>query len=194
MHAYNRFIQEQLDARGWTAAELSRRSGISEATLSRIIKDPDERLAGMPDEETIGKLARGFGIKPGVIVAHAATARYGVPVGEPVEIANAAGVSDDELIRQLEHRLHDRDGLAAAPALDVSGMSPESRIQIDELAQSLAEAADASEQRGHTDLAGVQRQMAAWIDAAITAATATPDQRRTRHRPQSAGPSRPTSH
>lgn len=194
MHAYSRFIQEQLDARGWTAAELSRQSGISEATLSRIIKDPDERLAGMPDEETIGKLARGFGIKPGVIVAHAATARYGVPVGEPVEIANAAGVSNDELVRELEHRLRDRDGLAAAPALDVSGMSPESRVQLDELAQSLADGAEASEQRGDADLAIVQRQLAAWIDAAIDAATAIPDRRRTRHRPQNAGPSRPTSH
>lgn len=193
MHAYSRFIQEQLDARGWKVADLSRRTGITEAGLGKIIKDPEDRLAGMPTDNTIEKLARAFGIQPGVIIAHAASARYGVPVGEPVEIANAAGVSDDELIRELEQRLRHHDGVAAAPDLDVSGMSPESRIQIDELAQSLAEAADASEQRGDTDLAGVQRQLAAWIDAAIAAATVIPDPRRTRHRPQSAGPSRPTS-
>lgn len=193
MHAYSRFIQEQLDARGWTAAELSRRSGIPEPTLSKIIKDPDDRLAGMPSDDTIDKLARGLGIKPGVIVAYAATARYGIPVGEPVEIANAAGVSDDELIRQLEQRLRGRDGVVETPVLDMRGMSPESRIQIDALAQSLAEDAGTSEQRGDTDLATVQRQLATWIDAAIAAATATRDHRPTRHRPQNVGPSHPTS-
>lgn len=193
MHAYSRFIQEQLDARGWTAADLSRRTGITQSGLNKILQDPDERLAGMPTDETIDKLGRAFGIPPGVIVAHAASARYGVAVGEPVEVATAAQLSDDELIRQLGLRLRERDEAVATPQLDLSAMSPEARVQIDRLAQSLAEDAEASEQRGDTDLAVVQRQLAGLVDAAIAAATASRDHRPTRRRPPSVAPSRPTS-
>lgn len=50
-------LKEAMEKRGWTAAELARRSGCSEATVSLLI---NRKRKGMP--ETWKKLARPLGV------------------------------------------------------------------------------------------------------------------------------------
>lgn len=169
MHAYSRFIQDRLDALGLTAAKLSRKSDIPEPTLSKILKDPDERLAGMPDEETVKKLAHGLEVDPGVIVAVAATARYGVPVGDVVEVPSATRVSDDELVQQVVLRLRAK---SSAPVLDIDQLEHRAVTDIIDLMLSLRADAEASDAEGKAGLATAQRFLADQLEAAINASAA----------------------
>lgn len=62
MHEYRRFVQTELDARGWRQAELVRRSGLSRQLVSSILRDNRDYLGQMPDAETIEGLALGFDV------------------------------------------------------------------------------------------------------------------------------------
>lgn len=62
MHEYRRFIQAELDRRGWTAGGLARKAEMHRQTISKILKDNREYLGQMPDESTLQGIAKGFGI------------------------------------------------------------------------------------------------------------------------------------
>ena len=62
MHEYRRFLQTELDKRGWTAGALARRAGMHRQTISKILKDDRQHLGQMPDNSTLEGIARGFGI------------------------------------------------------------------------------------------------------------------------------------
>ena len=122
MHAYRRFVQTEMDKRGWTAADLQRSSGLTKQNLSRLLRDDREQLQQRPDAATVSSLARAFGVGEELVLTHVAEA-MGLPTGR-VEVAAAADLSNDELLRILAERLrggtHEPapDPEAAVPAPD----------------------------------------------------------------------------
>jgi transcriptional regulator with XRE-family HTH domain len=60
VHEYRRFVQGELDARGWKQAELVKRSGLSRQLVSKLLSDNRPYLGQMPEESTLEGIARGF--------------------------------------------------------------------------------------------------------------------------------------
>jgi transcriptional regulator with XRE-family HTH domain len=133
MHALRRFIQEQMDARGWTADDLVKASGISKQTLSVRLNDDRERLAAPLGDETVAGLARAFGVDR-LVVLSKVTEALGLPVGETVIVRTADGVSDQELVREVEKRLAVKRGShghqPAATTHARESLAPESVIAV----------------------------------------------------------------
>lgn len=104
MHEYRRFVQAELDARGWRQAELVRRSGLSRQLVSNLLRDDREHLGNMPDPATIAGLARGFGVPEETVRAAAARAivDYGDD-GAPLAL-DLSTVSTDALLQELRRR------------------------------------------------------------------------------------------
>lgn len=105
MHEYRRFIQAELDARGWRQADLVRSSGLSRQLISNILRDDRPALGQMPEESTITSLAKGFGISADVVRRAASRALAGYSdSGEPLRV-DLASVSDAALVAELHRRL-----------------------------------------------------------------------------------------
>ncbi|GAA1333786.1 hypothetical protein GCM10009592_28300 [Brachybacterium rhamnosum] len=104
MHAYRRFVQTEMDKRGWTAADLQRSSGLTKQNLSRLLRDDREQLQQRPDAATVTSLAGAFGVTENVVLSHVAEA-MGLPTTR-VEVAAAADLSNEELLRILAERLN----------------------------------------------------------------------------------------
>lgn len=121
MHAYRRFVQTEMDKRGWTAADLQRSSGLTKQNLSRLLRDEREQLQQRPDAATVTALASAFGVDEKLVLSHVAEA-MGLPTSR-VEVAAAADLSNDELLRILAERL--RGGThEPAPAPAASAPAP----------------------------------------------------------------------
>lgn len=103
MHAYRRFIQDEMDKRGWKATDLARASGVSKQVLSTALNDTRDQLRMMPSHETVAGLARAFGV-PQRVILHKVAEAMGLPAGEEVVVYDASRVSDDELINELIRR------------------------------------------------------------------------------------------
>lgn len=125
MHAYRRFVQTEMDKRGWTAADLQRSSGLTKQNLSRLLRDEREQLQQRPDAATVHSLARAFGVSDELVLSHVAEA-MGLPTNR-VEVASAADLSNEELLRILAERLNrggthesasDHTATAPAPGRD----------------------------------------------------------------------------
>lgn len=106
MHAYRRFVQAEMDRRGWKAADLHRASGISPQSLSKILNDGRAQLQQRPDATTVAGLARAFDVDETVVLTHVAEA-MGLPTN-PVPILDVAAISNAELLRILAERLGER--------------------------------------------------------------------------------------
>lgn len=104
MHALRRFIRDQMDARGWTATDLAKASGLSKQTISVRLNDNRDRLAAPLDDVTVAGLATAFSVDPKVVLVKVGEA-LGLPMGETVTVYSAEGVSNEELIRVLADRL-----------------------------------------------------------------------------------------
>ena len=85
MHPYRKFIQGEMDARGWKPADLARRSGLSRQTLSKILNDDRVHLGQMPDDSTIDKLAAAFGVPTDRVRQLAARSLLGYSESEDVD-------------------------------------------------------------------------------------------------------------
>lgn len=120
MHAYRRFVQTEMDKRGWTAADLQRSSGLTKQNLSRLLRDEREQLQQRPDTETVNALARAFGVNEKLVLSHVAEA-MGLPTNR-VEVAAAADLSNEELLRILAERLN--RGGTHEPAPDPAAALP----------------------------------------------------------------------
>lgn len=103
MHAYRKFIADEMDKRGWTASDLQRASGLSKQHISRLLKDDRVHLQQRPDQTTVDGLARAFGVDPIVVLSHVAEA-MGLPTSR-VQVPDPAALTDDELLRILAERL-----------------------------------------------------------------------------------------
>lgn len=120
MHSYRRFVHTEMDKRGWTAADLQRSSGLSKQNLSRILRDEREQLQQRPDTATVSALARAFGVDEKLVLTHVAEA-MGLPTSR-VEVAAAADLSNEELLRILAERLN--RGGTHEPAPDPAAALP----------------------------------------------------------------------
>ncbi|HJF51249.1 MAG TPA: helix-turn-helix domain-containing protein [Brachybacterium paraconglomeratum] len=118
MHAYRKFVQDEMDKRGWTAAELSRASGLSRQNLSRILNDDRDVLQRRPEPTTITSLSRAFQLSEDAVLSFVAEA-MGFR-SERVSVPDASALSDDELLRILAERLRkgSRDGDEDAAGLE----------------------------------------------------------------------------
>ena len=104
MNEWATFVTAELDKRNWGVSILSRRSGLSRTMIYNILGDKREQLRDMPHRETMQALAQALEITYEEIMIAAARA-YGIPVGEPLVIATATGLSDAELVAELGRRL-----------------------------------------------------------------------------------------
>lgn len=120
MHAYRRFVQTEMDKRGWTAADLQRSSGLTKQNLSRLLRDEREQLQQRPDAATVTALANAFSVDEKLVLSHVAEA-MGLPTSR-VEVAAAADLSNEELLRILAERLS--RGGTHEPAPDPAAASP----------------------------------------------------------------------
>lgn len=108
MHEYRRFIQGELDARGWRQADLVQKSGLSRQLISSIVNDDRDFLGQMPDEATLDGLATGLGVPVSRVRSAAARSLVGyVDSGEPLTPA-LQEVSLDALLNELRRRVEDR--------------------------------------------------------------------------------------
>lgn len=105
MHEYKRFIQEQMDQRGWRQADLVRASGLSRANVSRILKDDRPRLGQMPDESTLVALARAFAVSVETVRTAAARALRGYVDDGAALSADLSSVSIDALLEEVRRRV-----------------------------------------------------------------------------------------
>ena len=104
MHEYRRFVQDELDARGWKPAELARQSGLRRQLVWKILHDNRPTLGQMPDESTIEGIARGFGIPVDrVRIAAARSLRGYEDDGAPLS-NDLSAVSNDVLLTEIRRR------------------------------------------------------------------------------------------
>ncbi|MFC9765782.1 helix-turn-helix domain-containing protein [Rhodococcus jostii] len=105
MHEFRKFIQRELDARGWKQADLARRSGLSRSHVSKLLRDDRQYLGQMPDEETIRALADGFALTEEVVRTAASRALAGFSDdGGPLQI-ELADVPTDALLEEVRRRI-----------------------------------------------------------------------------------------
>lgn len=103
MHAFRQLIQEHMDAKPWSQAELARASGLSAQLVSKLLSDDRDQIDQMPDRATISALADAFGIDESVVLIAAARA-FGVPVESP-SVSALGTSSNQEILDELQRRL-----------------------------------------------------------------------------------------
>lgn len=118
MHDYRRFVQDELDARGWTAAQLARESGLRRQLIWNILHDDRPRLGQMPEDSTLEGLARGFTVPVERVREAAARALRGyVTDGATLQIT-LSDVSTDALLTELRKRIDPDDGKKRRPRIN----------------------------------------------------------------------------
>lgn len=118
MHEYRRFVQGELDARGWRQSDLVRRSGLSRQLVSNILRDDRDYLGQMPDAATLEALARGFGLPVETVRTAAARSLVDYSDDGTALTITLGEVSTDALLNEIRRRIDDADlpPAAAAPA------------------------------------------------------------------------------
>lgn len=111
MHEYQRLIQAELDARGWTVSELARRAGMHRQTLYKIVNDTRAHIGQMPDDNTIDRISGALGIPGERLRQAAAHSLVGVATdetGDPLD-----GYSTEYLLDYVKRRIASDLPLAA---------------------------------------------------------------------------------
>lgn len=125
MHAYRKFVQDEMDKRGWTAAELSRASGLTRQNLSRLLNDDRDVLQRRPEPSTVTGFAKAFRMSEDQVLSYVAEAMGFKPAR--ISVSDVSALSNEELLRVLAERLNrggtherpaDPTAAAAAPAQD----------------------------------------------------------------------------
>lgn len=105
MHEYRRFIQSELDARGWRQSDLARASGLSRQLVSAILRDRRDHLGQMPDFATMQGLADGLRIPVERVRTAAARSLVGyVDDGQPLT-PSLQDVPLDALLNEIRRRV-----------------------------------------------------------------------------------------
>jgi ribosomal protein L12E/L44/L45/RPP1/RPP2 len=118
VHEYRRFVQHELDQRGWKPAELEHRSGLDRQLIWKILHDKRDQLGRMPNESTMEKIALGFGIPVERVRTAAARALRGyVDDGGPL-ITALDDVSIDALLEEIRRRVVAADTRPGDPAAE----------------------------------------------------------------------------
>lgn len=139
MHEYRRFVQSELDKRGWSPGQLARIAGMHRQTISKIVKDDRDHIGQMPDESTLEGIARGLGIDVGLIRQAAARSLAGYtetalegPSGSTRNHPGSgpvAGAATAELDR-IEHIFDHTWGIATRLADAVATVDPSDALRL----------------------------------------------------------------
>jgi transcriptional regulator with XRE-family HTH domain len=104
MHALRRFIQSELDSRGWQARDLVKASGLSKQLVSNLMNDGREVLPQLPRTTTLEALAGAFNVSTAHVTTVAVEA-LGVPgVNAPEVVHQIREVDDQVLLEELLRR------------------------------------------------------------------------------------------
>lgn len=117
MHALRRFIQQELDTRGWQAHDLAKASGLSRQLISKLVNDDRDVLPQIPRTKTLEALAQAFNVSTAHVTTVAVEA-LGVPdVNAPAVVHQIEDVDDEVLLRELLRRagLRERQEALSAP-------------------------------------------------------------------------------
>lgn len=115
MHALGRYLTEQLEVRGWRAADLARASGVSPQTLSNLMAEGADHLGRMLEHRTITGLAEALVVPEADIVTKAAES---MGIGfERLQgmLTDPRLIPDEVLIELLRKRLAEGGGTSAKP-------------------------------------------------------------------------------
>lgn len=136
MHALGKFLQREIDARGWRVSDLVAASDLSKQTVYNLFEDKRPRMDRLPQRRTISGLARALGLPETDILAAAAEA-MGAPGPETSPASRPIqDVSDEELLQELARRLQLRNCLQPADvANEVLGARNKYADSIGELAK-----------------------------------------------------------
>lgn len=105
MHDYRRFVQQELDARGWEPADLVKRSGLSRQLVWKILSDKRSHLGQMPDDTTMQAIADGFGVSVERVQTAAARSLRGYSDdGAPLS-TDLTTVPIDALLHEVRRRV-----------------------------------------------------------------------------------------
>ena len=176
MHAFRRLIQQRIDERGETSADVARRAGLSKQTLHSILTDDRPSIREMPSRKTVQGLASALQMPADQLLIAAAEA-YGVPVASPVVIPSVIDVSDSELARELMRRALVRESgnqpERTAP-LNLADIDGESLLAIVQLRRTLLDRA-VNEAADRPGLARTLEHLAQVIAAALDEAAKNQD-------------------
>lgn len=104
MHALRRFIQSELDNRGWQARDLVRASGLSKQLVSNLLNDDRDVMPQLPRTATLEALANAFNVTTAHVTTVAVEA-LGIPgVHAPAVVHQINEVDDEVLLRELLRR------------------------------------------------------------------------------------------
>ncbi|MFL6162988.1 MAG: helix-turn-helix domain-containing protein [Jatrophihabitantaceae bacterium] len=168
MHAFRRLIQQRIDERGETSADVARRAGLSKQTLHSILTDDRPAIREMPSRKTVQGLAAALQMSADQLLIAAAEA-YGVPVSRPVVVPSVIEVTDSELARELMRRALAREsvtGTDRTTSLDLTDIDGESLLAVVQLRRGLLDQA-ISEAAGRPGLARTLEQLASIIAGAL---------------------------
>lgn len=126
MSAIGAYIKEQMDARGWSQTDLSIKSGVPDATISRIINK-----GRRPNPVNIAKLAKAFESDVGELMILA-----GYPMGQPA--------SPEALESELLAQVRSLPWLADLTR-DIAGLSPEHQRVVARVVDALLESGEQSD-------------------------------------------------
>jgi transcriptional regulator with XRE-family HTH domain len=109
MHALRRFIQSELDNRGWQARDLVKASGLSKQLVSTLLNDDRDVLPQLPRTTTLEALASAFNVTTAHVTTVAVEA-LGIPgVQAPAIVHQITAVDDEVLLRELLRRAVGRE-------------------------------------------------------------------------------------
>lgn len=117
MHALRRYIQGELDARGWRAHDLEKASGLSRQLISKLVNDDRDVLPQIPRTTTLEALAKAFNVTTAHVTTVAVEALGVADVKAPAVVHQIEAVSDDVLLRELLRRAESRsrEGVELTP-------------------------------------------------------------------------------
>lgn len=104
MHELGRYLQREMDKRGWKPADLSRHTGITKQTISNLLNDPREYMDQTPRRPTLEGLASGLQVPLGDVLTVAAQAIGAIPVDSTTR-SDLSQVPDEVLTHELAARL-----------------------------------------------------------------------------------------
>jgi transcriptional regulator with XRE-family HTH domain len=131
MHALRRFIQSELDSRGWQARDLVKVSGLSKQLVSNLLNDDRDILPQLPRTTTLGALARAFNVSTAHVTTVAVEA-LGVPgVNAPAVVHQIEEVDDEVLLRELLRRAVARGDEESAPGRVVALPRPADLVEAE---------------------------------------------------------------
>lgn len=105
MHEYRRFIQQQLDERGWKRPDLVRASGLTRQLVWSILSDERDHLGQMPDDNTLEGLSKGFGLPVEVFRTAAARSLAGYTDDGSALTIRLQDVPTDALLNEVRRRI-----------------------------------------------------------------------------------------